>query len=82
MIQISPKEKPFQSHKKLSAIWVNLTLHHHSLPLPKKTFQRLSKDFSFFPSVWPSSQYPWYLISKNTFSFVSAPYPTGRVERG
>ena len=37
IIQISRKEKIFQSHKKLSAIWINLTLHHPSLPLPKKT---------------------------------------------
>ena len=31
------KEKLFQSHKKLSAIWGNVTLHHPSLPFPKKT---------------------------------------------
>ena len=39
IIQISQKEKLFQSHKKLSAIWGNLILHHPSLPLPKNTFQ-------------------------------------------
>ena len=36
IIQISRKEKHFQSHKKLSAIQGNLILHHPSLSLPKR----------------------------------------------
>ena len=40
--------------KKLSAIWGSLTLHHPFLSLPKNAF--------FFPSVWPSTEYPWALI--------------------
>ena len=37
IIQISQEEKLFQSHKKLSGNWGNLTLHHPSLSLPKQT---------------------------------------------
>ena len=69
-IHISQKEEPFQSHKKLSAIWLNLTLHHRSLPLPKRTF--------LFPSIWSNSQYLWALIWKKTFCFVLAPSPHSR----
>ena len=57
LIQISQKEKLFQSHKKLRAIWGSLTLHHHSFPLSKKTF--------LFPSFWPSREYKWHLFEKN-----------------
>ena len=74
IIQTSQKEKPFQSHKKLSAIWGNLTFHHHSLPLPRKTFLILS--------VWPSRKYTWALIWKNLSDLFQPPIPTGRVERG
>ena len=59
IIQISQKEKLFQSHKKLRAIWGNLTLYHPSLPLSKKTF--------LFPSSWPSREYTWHLIEKKSF---------------
>ena len=38
IIQISEKEKLFRSHKKIRAIWGNLTLYHSSLPLSVKTF--------------------------------------------
>ena len=55
IIQISQKEKLFQSHKKLSSIWVNLTLHHPFLPLSKKTF--------LFPSVRPSNQRIYMALS-------------------
>ena len=36
IIQLSQKQKHFQSHKRLCTIWTNLTLHHPSLPLPKR----------------------------------------------
>ena len=55
IIEISQKEKLFKFHKKLSAIWGNLTLYHPSMPLSKKNF--------LFPSVWPSREYIWHLGS-------------------
>ena len=74
IIQISQKEKLFQSHKKLRAIWGNLTLYHPSLPLSKKTF--------LFPSFWPSREYTWHLFEKKLSDLFQSPIPTGRVERG
>ena len=55
IIKILQKEKLFQSHKKLSAIWGNLTLYLPSLSLSKKTF--------LFPSVWPSTQRIYMALS-------------------
>ena len=57
IIQISQKEKLLKSHKKLRAIWGNLTLYHPSLLLSKKTF--------LFPSFWLSREYKWHLFEKN-----------------
>ena len=70
----SQNEKSFQSHKKLRAIWGNLTLHHPSLPLSKKTF--------LFPSFWPSREYTWHLFEKKLSNLFYSPITTGRVERG
>ena len=53
----------------MSAIWLNLTLHHRSLPSPKNSF--------IFPSVWASSQYPWSLIWRKKNFLI-----WGRVENG
>ena len=74
IIQISQKEKLFQSHKKLRAIWGNLTLYHPSLPLSKNTL--------LFPSFWSSGEYTWHLLGKNLSDLFQSPIPTGRVERG
>ena len=77
IIQISQKEKLFQSHKKLSASWDNLTILPCIILLclfQKKTF--------LFPSVWSSRDYTWALIWKNLSDLFQSPIPTGRVKRG
>ena len=49
------KGESFQSHKKLSAIWGNLMMHHPSLPLPRKT--------SFFQFVQVENIH-WHVFEK------------------
>ena len=53
----------------MSAVWLNLTLHHRSLPSPKNTF--------VFHSVWASCQYPRALIwrKKNFLIWFSLLFP-------
>ena len=77
IIQISQNEKHFWSHRKLSAVRGNLTLHYPFLLLLKKTF--------LFPAVWASREYTWALIlpyphrqrrkiMMNTFRYVRPKY--------